>query len=113
MVFFATVFFTKVPHIKFHGNPSNGSRADTCERTDGLADMNESNSRVFATVRKRVKVNTDDTVISHDYLASFVGRDKEQNWFRCHSELQTYKRDHSLNAEYTGCPRNPVQYFGI
>jgi len=25
----------EVPHIKFHGNPSNGSRTDTCAGTDG------------------------------------------------------------------------------
>jgi len=27
--------FIEVPNIKFHGNPYCGSRADTCEQTDG------------------------------------------------------------------------------
>jgi len=31
--------FIKVPSIKFHGNPSIGSRAYTCGRTDGHADI--------------------------------------------------------------------------
>jgi len=29
----------KVPSIKFHGNPSSRSRADTCGQTDGRTDM--------------------------------------------------------------------------
>jgi len=27
--------FHQVPNMKFHVNPSNGSQADACERTDG------------------------------------------------------------------------------
>jgi hypothetical protein len=50
------------------------------------------------------KESTDETVISGVYLSSFFGMDIEQNGFRYHAELQTYKRDHSLNAEYTGVP---------
>ena len=31
--------FIEVTNIKFQGNPSNGSSADTCEETDGRTDM--------------------------------------------------------------------------
>ena len=30
--------FIKAPNIKFHGKPSNGSRANTCGQTDGKVD---------------------------------------------------------------------------
>jgi len=31
--------FLEAPNIKFHGNPSNESRADTCGQTDRQTDM--------------------------------------------------------------------------
>jgi hypothetical protein len=42
----------KVSSIKFHGNLSSGSRADTCGRTDG---REEGNRLFFATMRTRKK----------------------------------------------------------
>ena len=31
--------YMKIPNIKFHENPSNGSRADTCEKTEARREM--------------------------------------------------------------------------
>jgi len=36
---FLKQIFINVPHTKFHGNPSSGSRTDTCGQTDGQTDM--------------------------------------------------------------------------
>jgi hypothetical protein len=39
--------FIKIPNIKFHVNPSSGSRADTFKQTDGKTDVHEECNRHF------------------------------------------------------------------
>jgi len=50
--------FIKIPNIKFHWNPSCGSRFDTFRETDGRKDgQDEENRRFFATTtRKRLNI---------------------------------------------------------
>jgi len=39
--------FIEVPNIKFHGNPSGGSRADKCGQTDRKKDGWTDNTRLI------------------------------------------------------------------
>jgi hypothetical protein len=51
---FSTDFFIIIPYIKFHGNPSSGSRGDKCVQTDGHC---ESHRRFSRTCYPFIKVS--------------------------------------------------------
>ena len=54
---FSTGFHSKLRNIKFHGNPSSRSRADTCGQTDRKADMTNVIGPFFSQLCEREKKN--------------------------------------------------------
>jgi hypothetical protein len=54
---FSGQIFEKYSNIKFHKNPSSGSRVVPCGRTDGLTHrQDEANSRFLQFLRTRLKM---------------------------------------------------------